>query len=224
MAGRSQVRYALVGGLRVPSNLGLERLDQLGPFPVQLVTPEHHAAVHALADLVEDGFRRWRALLRRDVTHAEVWKPQSDGPAWAGYERMHACGGAVVRAHCRSISSILLLITGSICCCSAVICCRIASGIPSWTASVTGSIVWAGLLPQRLRFRAAAGASELPAASSVLAPHRLRRLPSVDSGAAAGSADSGAGGEASVMGSATTTRLLRERGGGNKRQRGSARP
>ena len=112
----------------------------------------------------------------------------------------------MVHAHCKSTSSILLLITGSICCCSAVICCRVASGIPSCTASVTGSVFWAGLLPQRLRFRAAAGASELPAASSVLAPHRLRRLPSVDSGAAAGSADSGAGGEASVMGSATTTR------------------
>ena len=115
-----------------------------------------------------------------------------------GYERMHACGGAVVRAHCRSISSILLLITGSICCCSAVICCRIASGIPSWTASVTGSIVWAGLLPQRLRFRAAAGASESSAASSVFAPHRLRRLPSADSGAAAGAADSGAGGASAI--------------------------
>ena len=105
----------------------------------------------------------------------------------------------MVHAHCRSTSSILLLITGSICCCSAVICCRVASGIPSCTASVTGSEVWAGLLPQRLRFRAAAGASELPAASSVLAPHLLRRLPSADSGAAAASANSGTGGEASVM-------------------------
>ena len=105
----------------------------------------------------------------------------------------------MVHAHCRSTSSILLLITGSICCCSAVICCRVASGIPSCTASVTGSVDWAGLLPQRLRFRAGAGASELPAASSVLAPHRLRRLPSTDSGAAAASADSGARGEASVM-------------------------
>eukprot|EP00964_Phaeocystis_antarctica_P082925 scaffold52091_cov71-Phaeocystis_antarctica.AAC.2 len=108
-------------------------------------------------------------------------------------------------------------------------CALVASGIPSCTASVTGSVFWAGLLPQRLRFRAAAGASELPAASSVLAPHRLRRLPSVDSGAAAGSADSGAGGEASVMGSATTTRLLWERctgaRGRNKRERASeARP
>ena len=105
----------------------------------------------------------------------------------------------MVHAHCRSTSSILLLITGSICCCSAVICCRVASGIPSCTASVTGSVDWAGLLPQRLRFRAGAGTSELPAASSVLAPHRLRRLPSADSGAAAASADSGARGEASVM-------------------------
>ena len=105
----------------------------------------------------------------------------------------------MVHAHCRSTSSILLLITGSICCCSAVICCRVASGIPSCTASVTGSVDWAGLLPQRLRFRAGAGTSVLPAASSVLAPHRLRRLPSTDSGAAAASADSGARGEASVM-------------------------
>ena len=119
----------------------------------------------------------------------------------------------MVHAHCRSTSSILLLITGSICCCSAVICCRVASGIPSCTASVTGSVDWAGLLPQRLRFRAGAGASELPAASSVLAPHRLRRLPSTDSGAAAASADSGARGEASVMRRETAAARSRTRRG-----------
>mmetsp|Transcript_19537 Transcript_19537/g.46294 ORF Transcript_19537/g.46294 Transcript_19537/m.46294 type:complete len:348 (-) Transcript_19537:351-1394(-) len=57
-------------------HLGLERLDQRGPLAVQLLPPEHHAAIHTLAVFVEDGFWRRRALLRRNVAHAVVGKPQ----------------------------------------------------------------------------------------------------------------------------------------------------
>jgi hypothetical protein len=67
-------------GRRAQRNLGLERLDQRGPLAVQLLPPEHHAAIHTLAVFVEDGFWRRRALLHRNVAHAIVGKPQPDGP------------------------------------------------------------------------------------------------------------------------------------------------